>query len=70
MKHTHRKLIALASSYDMELVRVKNHLVFRHRITGRMVSAASSASDHRFLANVRSNFRAAGAAAPTLQSQT
>jgi len=71
MKSTHRKLIELASRYDMEFVRSKKHLIFRHRVTGRLVTAASSASDHRFLANVHSHFRAASRTegAPTLWPQ-
>jgi hypothetical protein len=69
MKPSHRKLIKLAKSYDLDLVRLKNHFVFRHRITGRTVSAASSASDHRYLANVLSHFRAAGVPSPTLSKQ-
>jgi len=47
----------LAASYGYELVRRSRHLIWQHRITGRLVTTARTPSDHRALKNIEGYFR-------------
>ena len=47
----------LAASYGYELIRRSRHLIWKHRITGRVVTTSRTPSDHRALKNIESYFR-------------
>ena len=51
------RISELAASYGYELVRRSKHLIWKHRITGRVVTTARTPSDHRALRNIESYFR-------------
>ena len=50
------EITVLAEAYGFELVRYKRHPIFRHP-NGAIVTAMSSASDHRSMRNLERDFR-------------